>query len=124
MLRSVDWTLLYQNFIEGLKVRMARSCGVELVLLILLGFAVGVLTYLYTGTKSDLDNVQKANQMLKQKVMESDSNTKTSLYKKNLAESTLKSLKEENKELQDRLAEQNLELKDMESRLVSFVRGG
>jgi len=98
---------------------MARSCGVELVLLILLGFAVGVLAYLYTSARSDLDNVQKANQMLKQKVMESDSNTKTSLYKKNLAESNLKSFKEENKELQDKLAEQNLEMKDIVSRMVS-----
>ncbi len=98
---------------------MARSCGAELVLLILLGFAVGVLAYLYISAKGDLENVQKANQMLKQKVMESDSNTKTSLYKKNLAESDLKSLKEENKELQERLEEHNQELKNLEARMVS-----
>lgn len=101
---------------------MARSCGAELVLLILLGFAVGVLAYLYTSTKGDLETVHRANEVLKQKVMESDSDTKTSLYKKNLAESDLKSLKEENKELQDRLAEQTQELKEIEAKWVSCVK--
>ena len=110
---------IHTNSID-LLVGMARSCGVEVVLLILLGFALGVLAYLYTSARSDLDNVRRANQMLKQKVMESDSDTKTSLYKKNLAESDLKALREENKELQDRVAEQTQEQKDMESKLVSF----
>lgn len=76
------------------------------------------MLFMYLNVKRDVYEVQRENQVLHKKVMESVSDTKTSLYKKNLVESDLKGLKEENKECQDRKTELSQQLKELELQLV------
>lgn len=94
---------------------MARA---EFILLLFLGFSVGLLLFMYMNVKRDLYKVRKENQVLHKNVFEYVSDTKTSLFKKSLAESDLKRSQENNQEDDDRIKELNLQLKKLEMQLV------
>ncbi len=93
---------------------MARLLRVELVLLLVLGFSLGAIVFMYWKAKSELSVLEADNKRLTKKMMENDSETKAFKYKKRLVESDMQYMKQEEegrlKEV-SRLAEQVRELK-------------
>jgi hypothetical protein len=71
---------------------MVRVLGLELVTLLVLGFAIGILTFLYWSTKLELSTLKGENEKLSQFMLESGSETKTLKYKKSLVTRDLEQL--------------------------------
>ena len=102
-----------------LECKMAKALfGAEVVILLFLGLSVGVLLFMYVNVKTDLYKVEMNNQVLHKDVMEYVSNTKTSLYKKDLAESDLKRFRDVNKNDEEKIEELTHQLKMLQLQLV------
>ena len=99
---------------------MSRSLGSEVITtVVILGFIIGLVLFMYWSTKRELSVTLKDNDVLRRKMQEAYGESRISLYKKNLMLSDLNQLKEENSERQRTILRLNLEVKNLQSKLVS-----
>lgn len=78
---------------------MARVLGVELIVLLLLGFIIGVLGFMYWDARRELSKLTRDNHDLHRRMEESASKTKMFEYKKNLVVSDLEQLEKKHSKL-------------------------
>lgn len=100
---------------------MARLLGVELVTLLVLGFALGTLSFLYWSAKRDLSALQGDNEQLNRRMLESVSETKTFRYKKSLVESDLDKLHKDLTAKDKKISELTHQGTDLGGQLVRAV---
>lgn len=72
---------------------MARVLGVELVTLLVLGFVIGMLSFMLWNIKRELLALQGDNESLSKRMLGLASETSTFRYKKTLVESDLEKLR-------------------------------
>ncbi len=72
---------------------MARVLGVELIVLLALGFSFGALFFMYWSTKRELLALHADNERLTKRMLETSSRVDTFKYNKNLMESDLEELR-------------------------------
>ena len=96
---------------------MARVFGVELVILLTLGFSIGALTFqCWRGTRQ-LAAVQMDNEQLKASMQQTESRAKTAEYRRSLVQSDLEQLQVELDQKERTLNQQVTELR---GQLVSY----
>ena len=74
---------------------MARLLGLELVTLLLLGFVMGLLSFMYWNAKRELSSLFDENERLSKQAVDSASQLNIYRYKKSLAESDLQQLRKD-----------------------------
>lgn len=97
---------------------MARVFGVELVALLLLGFAVGILTFMYWSTRRELSALQGENEKLERL---SSSEASTCRYMKSLVESDLGTLHRDITAKKEEISGLVSQLANLKEELVSAV---
>lgn len=97
---------------------MARVLGMELATLLVLGFALGILSFMFWSTKQELSALQGDNEMLSKRMLESASETKTFRYKKSLVESDLELLRRDLTAKEGKVSGLTLQVTALEGQLV------
>lgn len=70
----------------------ARLIGVELISMLLLGFSLGIVIFMYWNAKKELAALHQDNAELSTKTRDAESKAKTFEYKRNLVQSDLEQL--------------------------------
>lgn len=103
---------------------MGRLLRVELFLLLVLGFSLGVVLFMYWKAKDDLSSLASEYKKLSKKMMKSDSETieaKAFLYKKRLVDYDAQYVKHEESERAKEIDLLTLEVEGLRKKLVSEV---
>lgn len=97
---------------------MARVLRLELATLIVLGFIIGAILFLYVNIKRELSAVQNENSMLHQKMEESLSNSRANIYKRDLIQSDLQQLRKQKVRDEKIISELDQQIQDLRQHLV------
>ena len=98
---------------------MARVLGVEFIILVVLGFIIGVLLFLYSNARRDVLGMEQDKKMLDRKMRDFLANANTLEYKRNLIQSDLEQLQMERKRHKERITELSQNVDELNKRLVS-----
>ena len=97
---------------------MARLLKAELVLLLILAFALGAVLFMYSKARSEVSVLEADNRQLTKKMMENDSETKAFLYKKRLAESDVQYMRQEESERVKEISSLTQQVEELKKQLV------
>lgn len=87
---------------------MFRMLSVEFILLLILGFSLGTVLFLYWSARSELSEMDQGKQKVDKKMLDHVSETKTLQFKNSLLQSDVDRLKEDAvraSELSDQITE-------------------
>lgn len=97
--------------------------GLELVVLLVLGFSLGVVLFMYWRARGQLAAVEASNRHLSKKMIENDSETKAFEYKKRLIQSDLEHMRQEESDRQGEISRLTQQVEELREELVGDGRG-
>ena len=100
---------------------MVRLLGVEIATLLILGFTIGALVFMYLNTRKELSELHDDNDRLQNQLLESSSVSKTAHYQEKLVQSDLKQLQIKDRDSVARISNLTQQVKNMLEQLVSLV---
>ena len=92
--------------------------GLELLVLLVLGFSLGVVFFMYWSARDQLTAVEANNRYLRKKMMENDSEAKALEYNKRLVQSDLEHRRQEEDNRQEELSRLTEQVEELREQLV------